>query len=208
MPSASGPKRSTSIESAPRNVTLADGGLADRPRSAVEVLAQSGADLGQNVGHSAGGIDRLTPVSASNSVSLEVSKASSAVWPGDSLRLGGNPCHELVLADTGLGGQLGELGRLRALALGAEVHVLVGAERLDQVDRHLEGQRPDPRVGVDQRGILEMLGPDADDHVGGLGMLVPASRAPLVVSVIVAERQPHSDVGQRGREEVHRTAIR
>ena len=45
------------------------------------------------------------------SCSLAVSSASSTDCPLAHLRLGGNPCHELVFADTGLGGQLGELGR-------------------------------------------------------------------------------------------------
>src|SRR5204863_504591 len=81
------------------------------------------------------------------------------------LRLGRYPCHEFVLADTRLGGQLRELLRPSTRAFGGEMDVLVRAERLDEVRRHLEGQRTDPGIRVDQRSVLDMLGPDAHDHV-------------------------------------------
>ena len=194
------------MRSAPRNVTLADVGLAGDAAAAAKCSRRLARTSREDVGHSGGaaGSIRLTPVSASKIVSLVVSNANSTVWPGVTLRLGGNPCHELVLADPGVGGQLGELRGLRARALGAEVHVLVGAQRFDDVDGHLERQRPDPRVGVDQRRVLEVLGPDADDHVGRAWDAAPSMSCTSGVSVTSpnGSRTPTS-VSVR-REEVHR----
>lgn len=53
-----------------------------------------------------------------------------------------------------------------------EVQVLVGAQRLDQVDGDLEGQGADAGVPVEQRRVLEMFGTDAGDQVLDLRMLV------------------------------------
>lgn len=55
-----------------------DIGLGRDPQPG-EVSAQAGSNLQKDVRHTAGGIDRLAPESASNSVSLVVSMANSTV---------------------------------------------------------------------------------------------------------------------------------
>ena len=137
-------------------------------------------------------------------VSLVVSKANSSVWPVVAFDSAETLATNSMLPDSASEfGELGQLGGVRAGALGGEVDVLVGAQRLDQVDLHLEGQRPDALVGVDQRRVVEMLGPHADDHVGGAGCCASMSCTGWV-SVTSPNGSRSPDVGQRRREEVHR----
>ena len=85
-------------------------------------------------------------------------------------RIRGHPCHVAAPADSRISGEFSQLGRLGPGTTGGEVHVFVGAERLDQVSPHPEDQRAGPLLGVDQRGILEVLRTHPDDDVGGRGM--------------------------------------
>ena len=106
-----------------------------------EVRIQMRADPVQRLGHlSRGGATvRFAPVCGSNTASFAVSKANSSVAPFAAFDAAGtlatNSC------SSGFGLQFFELGQLvgvHAGALGGEVDVLVGAERLDHVDLHLE----------------------------------------------------------------------
>ena len=64
-----------------------------------------------------------------------VSKANSIRSPAAARRFRGKPCHELVFADPGVGGQLGELSRTGADAPSmVKWTILLGAQRLDDVD--------------------------------------------------------------------------
>ena len=102
-----------------------------------EVLAQVSADLVEDVGHSAGGVGCSSGASACGAAcsSARDGEVGAGVRVEDRqlggverqlhrlarchLRLGGNPCHELVFADPRLGGQLGQLRGLSTRALGA-----------------------------------------------------------------------------------------
>jgi hypothetical protein len=68
------------------------------------------------------------------------------------------------VAGAGVGGQLLQLLGGGPGALEAEVGVLVGPQRLQHVHGRLEGEALAP-VAVHQGGVLEVLGPDADDQL-------------------------------------------
>ena len=68
------------------------------------------------------------------------------------------------VAGAGVGGQLLQLLGGGAAALEAEVGVLVGPQGLEHVHGRLEGEALAP-VAVHQGGVLEVLGPDADDQL-------------------------------------------
>src|SRR4051794_15899208 len=62
----------------------------------------------------------------------------------------------------GVGRQLGEVLALRALAAVGDVDEQVGAQRLDERDVGLEDE---PGLVADQRRVLEVLGPRAEDDL-------------------------------------------
>jgi predicted dehydrogenase len=95
---------------------------------------------------------------------------------------------------------------VEVLALGrrtgvGEVGVDVGAHRLRQLDRC--GEHEAVLGGVGEVDVLEVLGPDADDHppVGGVGALDAAAQ--LVGERQLADRGAHARAGQLAVEEVH-----
>ena len=92
-------------------------GLAPDPALAGEVAAQVRPHLVQrfvSLRCGAAAMVRFTPESASKTASFVVSKANSTDCADGGLRLGGNPCHELVFGHLRLGRQLVELRRLHA----------------------------------------------------------------------------------------------
>ena len=92
------------------------------------------------------------------------------------------------LAQAGVLGQRGELLGLRRLRLDVEVGVELGAHRLDDVDRDLELHAAGLAL-VGDRGVLEVLGAQARDHVARPAVAALDLRLELLRQLRRAERQ-------------------
>src|SRR5204863_5543059 len=85
-----------------------------------------------------------------------------------------------------------------------EVHVILSAKRLDQIDLGLEGRTSIASVGTEQRGILEALRPDPNDHRARAAPRRRQTPAYFVWDPDVADWQLHGVALDGGRHEVHR----
>src|SRR3954454_16387934 len=97
------------------------------------------------------------------------------------------------LAPAGVARQLGEVLALRALAAVGDVDEQVGAQRLDERDVGLEDE---PGLVADQRRVLEVLGPRAEDDLA-------ARRAGARGQLEFTKSELHAPALDRRREEVH-----
>src|SRR4051812_27405069 len=97
--------------------------------------------------------------------------------PGPDAALGAQPRHDDRLAGIrplrNASRVVPELAQVRRLELGrldAEVRIELRSHRLDEVEPGAERRASTPRVAVDLRGVLEVLGTDARDQVALLAV--------------------------------------
>jgi hypothetical protein len=126
------------------------------------------------------------------------------------LRLAGGvqPGHHLAplgprhLGRPGVLRQLLELLRGHALALGGEVGVQLRAHRLHHLDPGLE-RHPAVALVAHQRGVLEVLGPQAGDHVPARAVALQRP-ALCLARAHLPDRELDRVALHLGGEEVHR----
>ncbi|EON32400.1 phenol hydroxylase [Gordonia terrae C-6] len=123
------------------------------------------------------------------------------------LRVRGQPGDELVAAEigSGIGGQLREGVARRPARPDTEVGVDVRPHRLEDIDVRGERRPLSARRRVDERGVLEMLRADADQHVPAAADVTGAGHhRTVVVENDRADRGLDAVGAQAPGQEVHR----